>query len=191
MVGNYTLRWNVLHNACGENNVCVLDLFICSAMKRTRYIRSVCLLLYLSVTLFLLLLLLLSSNSLVLFTSSASLVFFSMFRSRSFDFCFYFTTSLTTISFCAHGYSICWPVCCMRLLLPKYSNVFELLTEQSYSVYHTFNFMYDVSFFFFIHSTRYWRRKRKRDEHSKCEKANENSNNTNNNITVFFLKNQL
>lgn len=116
--------------------------------------------------------------------------FFSMFRSRSFDFCFYFTTSLTTISFCAHGYSICWPVCCMRLLLPKYSNVFELLTEQSYSVYHTFNFMYDV-FFFFIHSTRYWRRKRKRDEHSKCEKANENSNNTNNNITVFFLKNQL
>lgn len=74
--------------------------------------------------------------------------FFSMFRSRSFDFCFYFTTSLTTISFCAHGYSICWPVCCMRLLLPKYSNVFELLTEQSYSVYHTFNFMYDVSFFF-------------------------------------------
>lgn len=74
----------------------------------------------------------------------------------SFDFCFYFTTSLTTkFLFTPHGYSICWVYSSPSLSLscvvcansvPKYSNVFELtnrthlqcLSYVQFHVWHCF-----------------------------------------------------
>lgn len=153
-MGNYTLRWNVLHNACEEINVCVSTrLTICSAMKkRTRYIRVRFFFLYLW-RLFLLVLFvfcfLLQYLLGSFYIDSVSFTLpISPGRNRSFDFCFYFTTSLTAqflFTLARHGYSyylglhvvavvvVVVIVFCMRQL---FANVFKCLwtpqTEHTY-----------------------------------------------------------